>query len=151
MASITVSAGMPFSRSTALSAVTSMFTGSSSRLRHAAGLDVVVELESSARSSSAAVSSAEPARPNSTWTRPAPSSAHGTSRGVGGRFFTPGLPCASTASVAPAPSTAVTRPVTSWRPPAGPTATVTRRPTLRRQCRSWVSGRSTPGLVTSST
>ena len=40
-------------------------------------------------------------RPNSTCTRPAPSCAHGTCRGVGGRFFAPGLPFASTARVDP--------------------------------------------------
>ena len=80
-----------------------------------------------------------------------PARAHGTCRGVGGRFFAPGLPFASTARVTPASSTAVIRPVTSSAPPAGPTATVTSRPTLRRQCRCSVSGRSTPGLVTSST
>jgi hypothetical protein len=55
-------------------------------------------------------------------------------------------PPTSTSTVCSA--AAVTRPVTL---PPSRRRTSTRRPTLRRQCRGSVSGRSTPGEVTSRT
>ncbi len=73
---------------------------------------------STARAARSPSSPRSSARPNSTWTRPEPSSGQGTWRDVGGRFFAPGLPGTSTASVTPESSTAVIRPLMSSTEPA---------------------------------